>query len=138
MLSALLAPVRMMFHTQFVLAALSGWRIQWRSPARADASTTWSEAVRRHGFQTAVGAIWLVVVAQAAPDFLPWLVPVAAGLVLAIPLSVLTSSAAAGRALRRAGLLLTPTETRTPREIEAAEQHAGCARPLPRFADTHC
>ncbi len=135
-LSALMAPVRMMFHTQFVLAALSGWRIQWRSPARADASTTWSEAVRRHGFQTAVGAAWLVVVAQGAPDFLPWLVPVAAGLVLAVPLSVLTSSAGAGRALRRAGLLLTPTETRTPREIEAAEQYGGCARPLPRFADT--
>ena len=135
-LSALLAPVRMMFHTQFVLAALTGWRIQWRSPARADASTTWSEAVRRHGLQTAIGATWLVVVAQGAPDFLPWLIPVAAGLVLAIPLSVLTSSAVAGRALRRAGLLLTPTETRIPREVEAAEQYAGCARPLARFADT--
>ena len=136
LLSALLAPVRMMFHTQFVLAALSGWRIQWRSPARADASTTLGEAVRRHGLQTAVGVAWLVVVAQGAPDFLPWLIPVATGLVLAIPLSVLTSSAAAGRALRRAGLLLTPTETRTPREIEDAEQYAGCARPMPRFADT--
>jgi membrane glycosyltransferase len=111
-LSALLAPVRMMFHTQFVLAALTGWRIQWRSPARADASTTWSRGSDAT-VQTAIGAVWLVVVAQGAPDFLPWLIPVAAGLVLAIPLSVLTSSAVAGRALRRAGLLLTPTETRS-------------------------
>src|SRR4030095_4722619 len=49
---------------------------------------------------------------------------------------VLTSSAAAGRALRRAGLLLTPTEARTPREVEDAEQYAGSARPMLRFADT--
>jgi membrane glycosyltransferase len=135
LLSALLAPVRMLFHTRFVLAALGGWNVQWRSPARADASTTWTEALRRHGMQTALGIGWLAIVAQGAPDFLPWLVPVAAGLVLSIPLSVLTSRVDAGTALRRAGLLLTPTEIRPPREIIAAEHYAGGARPLPRVAD---
>ena len=37
--SLLLAPVRMLFHTQFVLAALTGWRLDWKSPPRDDAST---------------------------------------------------------------------------------------------------
>ena len=35
--SLLLAPVRMLFHTQFVLAALTGWRLDWKSPPRDDA-----------------------------------------------------------------------------------------------------
>ena len=47
--SVLLAPVRMLFHTQFVVAALTGWRLHWKSPPREDAETTWREALRRHG-----------------------------------------------------------------------------------------
>jgi membrane glycosyltransferase len=135
LLSALLAPVRMLFHSQFVVAALAGWRIQWKSPARADASTGWAEALRRHGLQSALGLAWLAAVAHWAPSFLPWLLPVAAGLLLAVPLSVLTSRSDVGLALRRAGLLVTPTEARAPREVGAAQRHAGDGRPLAGFAD---
>ena len=135
LLSALLAPVRMMFHSRFVLSALAGWQIQWNSPARADACTGWPEALRRHGLQTAVGIAWVTVVYLEAPDFLPWLAPVAAGLLLSAPLSVLTSRANAGFSARRLGLFLTSPETRVPREIAAAEQYAGSGRPLPCFTD---
>ena len=134
-LSALLAPVRMLFHSQFVLAALCGWSIQWKSPARADASTSWTEALRRHGVQSALGLAWVALVAIEAPDFLPWLAPVAAGLILAVPLSVWTSRTHFGLACRRLGLFLTPTECHAPREIAAAEQYSGNGRPLPRFVD---
>ena len=134
-LSALLAPVRMLFHSQFVLAAICGWSIQWKSPARADASTSWTEALRRHGAQSALGLAWVALVAIKAPDFLPWLAPVAAGLILAVPLSVWTSRTHVGLACRRLGLFLTPTESRVPREIAAAEQYSGSGRPLPRFVD---
>ena len=91
LMSALLAPVRMLFHTQFVFAALLGWSIRWKSPARADKSTSLTQALRRHGLQTAIGLAWVGVVAWKAPDVLPWVAPVAAGLLLAIPISVLTS-----------------------------------------------
>ena len=134
-LSALLAPVRMLFHSQFVLAAICGWSIQWKSPERADASTSWSEALRRHGLQSALGLAWVVLVAFKAPNFLPWLAPVAVGLILAVPLSVWTSRTHVGLACRRLGLFLTPTESRAPREIAAAEQYSGSGRPLPRFVD---
>ena len=134
-LSALLAPVRMLFHSQFVLAALCGWSIQWKSPGRADASTPWSEALRRHGAQSALGLAWVTLVAIEAPDFLPWLAPVAAGLILAVPLSVWTSRMHVGLACRKLGLFLTPTESCAPREIVAAEQYSGSGRPLPRFVD---
>jgi membrane glycosyltransferase len=135
LLSALQAPVRMLFHTQFVLAALAGWKIQWRSPSRADQSTSMYEAVWRHGPQTLIGAAWVGVIAWQVPEFLPWLAPVAAGLLLSVPLSVLTSRASLGVRARAAGLFVTPDEVAPPRELVATAQYAGSARPLPRFAD---
>jgi membrane glycosyltransferase len=134
-LSALLAPVRMLFHTQFVVAALAGWDIQWRSPARADRATSWREAVHRHGWQSSVGVGWVAVMWLHAPQFLPWLAPVATGLILAIPLSVWTSRASAGIRARSRGLFLTPSEIAPPPEIVASACYAGSARPAPSFAD---
>ena len=61
-LSALLAPVRMLFHTQFVVASLLGRAVRWRSPKRADAHTDWAQAFRRHGFHTMVGVAWIALV----------------------------------------------------------------------------
>jgi membrane glycosyltransferase len=133
--SALLAPVRMLFHTQFVLAALAGWAIQWKSPKRDDVSTSWQEAIDRHGWQTVIGAVWVGLVAWQAPNFLPWIAPVAAGLLLAVPLSVWMSRASIGIGARRAGLFLTPDETAPTLEVVATEQYAGEARPQPSFAD---
>jgi membrane glycosyltransferase len=135
LVSALLAPVRMLFHTQFVCAALLGWSIQWKSPARVDKSTPMMQALRRHGLQTAIGLVWVGLVAWKAPDVLPWLAPVAAGLLIAIPISVLTSYSMLGQIARRAKLFMTPDETHPPREVLATAQYARNARALPRFAD---
>ena len=133
--SALLAPVRMLFHTQFVLAALAGWAIQWKSPARADASTSLEEAIARHGWQTVLGLLWVCVVAWQAPEFLPWIAPVAAGLLLAVPLSVLMSRTSLGTGARDAGLFLTPDETAPAQEVISTADYAGMSRPQVRFAD---
>jgi membrane glycosyltransferase len=133
--SALLAPIRMLFHTQFVLAALAGWAIQWKSPKREDASTSFREAIDRHGWQTLVGAAWVGVVAWQAPVFLPWIAPVAAGLLLAVPLSALMSRTSPGIGARAAGLFVTPDETAPTPEVTATAHYAGAARPQPRFAD---
>lgn len=53
--SMLLAPVRMIFHTRFVLAAFLGWAATWNSPQRDDDSTPWGEAVRRRWPADAAG-----------------------------------------------------------------------------------
>lgn len=37
--SVLLAPVRMLFHTVFVVSAFLGWSVQWKSPQRDDDAT---------------------------------------------------------------------------------------------------
>jgi membrane glycosyltransferase len=122
--SLLLAPVRMLFHTQFVLAALTGWRLDWKSPPRDDASTGWREAAWRHGPHTLLAVLWIVAIVVSSQSFAWWLTPILLGLLAAIPLSVWGSRVAAGRALRRRGLLLTPEEIRQPRVLASADRQA--------------
>ena len=118
--SLLLAPVRMLFHSQFVLAALTGWRLDWKSPPRDDAATSWREAAARHGVHTVLAVVWIAAILATSAAFPWWLSPILAGLLLAIPLSVYTSRVRIGRALRSRGLMLTPEETREPRVLREA------------------
>jgi membrane glycosyltransferase len=74
--SMLLAPVRMLFHTHFVVAAFMGWALRWKSPAREDSETTPAEAFRHHGFHTLVGLVWGGGIFWLNPTFLPWLLPI--------------------------------------------------------------
>jgi membrane glycosyltransferase len=133
--SALLAPVRMLFHTQFVLAALTGWRIHWNSPPREDAQTAWGEAVRRHGPHTLLGLLWAGGVYWLAPSFFWWLLPVVGPLALSIPISVWSSGVSIGRRLREAKLFLIPEESRPPRELRAMQYHLERGPQPLRFVD---
>ncbi|QAU35470.1 glucans biosynthesis glucosyltransferase MdoH [Janthinobacterium sp. 17J80-10] len=118
--SMLLAPVRMLFHSRFVLAALLGWRQGWKSPPREDAQTGWGEALRHHGWQALLGAAWGGLVAWLNPAFLPWLLPITGALVLAPLLSVWSSRVMPGRRAMQAGLFLIPEEVTPPAELVAA------------------
>lgn len=124
-LSVLLAPVRMMFHTQFVLAALTGWTLKWRSPPRQAEATTWADALRLHGPHALLAAGWLALAAFAlgARDVL-WLLPVLLPVLLAAPVSVLGSLPALGRWLRAARLFAVPEESWMPALLRSAQRHA--------------
>jgi membrane glycosyltransferase len=134
-LSALLAPIRMLFHTQFVAGALTGGAVGWKSPPREDAETGWGEALRRHGGHSLLGILWAAGVYWLNPSFAWWLVPITGALALSIPISVLSSRVSLGRRARRGRLLLIPEESRPPRELRWT--WAGCRRtsPLPGFLD---
>jgi membrane glycosyltransferase len=134
-LSALLAPVRMLFHTQFVLSALSGFAVRWKSPSREDAQTSWEYALRAHAWQSALGLAWGVVVYLVDPEFLRWLLPVAGALVLVVPVSVLTSRVSFGRRLRDAGLFVIPEEARPPMELASVSASLRLRRRYARFID---
>jgi len=126
-LSAAFAPTRMLSHTRFVIAAVSGWRLQWKSPPRVDAETSWAQAVRRHGAQTLLGAAWTGGVYWLNPSVLWWLLPVAGALIVSIPLSVYTSRSSLGRVAREAGLFFIPEEKRPPAEIKAKIEYVRTA-----------
>jgi membrane glycosyltransferase len=135
LLSALLAPIRMLFHSQFVLLAFVGWKLQWKSPQRGEAETSWAEAVARHGPHTVLGVVWVGGVYWLNPSFLWWLLPVAGALIVSIPVSVYTSRVSLGRRLRRAGLFVIPEELHPPPEIRGIMATAAAAPRPPGFVD---
>lgn len=134
-ISALLAPTRMLFHSTFVAAAFSGWGISWKSPPREDAETTWGEATRRHGLYTLLGLGWGALVWWLNPSYLLWLLPIVGALVVSIPLSVFLSRVSLGKRLRAARLFLIPEEARPPRELREMRRYLRCTPALPDFID---
>ncbi|MBN2427326.1 MAG: glucans biosynthesis glucosyltransferase MdoH [Deltaproteobacteria bacterium] len=116
-LSTLLAPIRMMFHTKFVLTTLMGRPSGWGRQQRDDLGTSWWEAVRFHWGGTLFAALWGGTLYLLNSAFFWWITPIIIPLLLAIPLSVLTSRASVGRLARRLGFFLTPEEVETPWEL---------------------
>jgi len=135
LLSALLAPIRMLFHTGFVVRALIGWSVTWKSPPREDAETTWREAIARHGLQTLLGTLWAAGVYWLDPSYLWWLLPIVGALMLSIPLSVYTSRVAPGRRLRQARFFLIPEESRPPLEMRLTRRYLKSTGQEPEFRD---
>jgi membrane glycosyltransferase len=132
-LSALLAPIRMLAHTQFVTAALVGLTIQWKSPPREDAELDWLTASRRHGWYTLLGILWAGGVYWLNPQYLWWLLPIVGALTVSIPLSVYTSRLSLGRRAMRAGIFSTPEESQPPREIRRMREFLKYAQVPPGF-----
>ena len=120
-LSMLMAPIMMLFHSEFVLRALLGRSVGWDAQPRGDRGVTWGEAFKRHRWHVAIGLVWGTVIVVLAPDFIWWMLPVVVGMLIAVPFTTLTSRSEFGQALRRHGLLLTPEETAPPPELVAAE-----------------
>jgi len=134
----LLAPVRMLFHSQFVSASLIGHKVVWKSPPRDDSQTPWSEAVRRHGWHSLIGLAWAAAVYAVNPGFIGWLLPVAGALMLSIPVSVFSSRVTAGRKALAQRLFLIPEEDSPPRELRELQANLQAAREEPDFVDALC
>ncbi|WP_350282817.1 glucans biosynthesis glucosyltransferase MdoH [Nitrosomonas sp.] len=116
-LSVLLAPVRMLFHTVFIVSAFLGWKVTWKSPQRDDDSTTWREAFTRHGSQLLLGLIWAIGMAWLDLRFLFWLAPIVFSLILSPFVSVFSSRASIGLRAKRWKLLLIPEEYSPPKVL---------------------
>jgi membrane glycosyltransferase len=120
--SILVAPVLMLFQTKFVWAILLRRTIGWPAQQRVDHSTTLRDALAMHGVQTLLGigagvASWVYL-----PDYFWWFVPVLGGVVLSIPLSMLSSSVRLGHITRKLGLFVTPEERQRPDVLVAFDQ----------------
>ena len=117
LISILVAPVMMAFHSTFVVMTLLGRRVRWVAQQRSESGQQFLSAASAHWRQTAVAlgaglAVWLL-----APEMTLWMIPVLTGLILAIPLSVLLSSVPVGDFLASHQLLLTAQESATPQVL---------------------
>jgi membrane glycosyltransferase len=115
--STLFAPIRMVFHSKFVLTNLIGRIVVWRSPPRGDQETTWSEAFRHLGLTTVLACLWGGGVYWLNPGYFWWLTPILLALVLSVPVSALVSRVRLGGRARAARLFTTPEETTPPEEL---------------------
>jgi membrane glycosyltransferase len=119
-LSALQAPLRMLAHSLFVVGALTGWTLEWKSPPRSASTVLWRDAARRFGPASLLTLMALLALGWQHPPALLWLLPVGLPLLLAVPLAVWTSRSDLGRQLRQARLLLVPEEAWTPSLLRRA------------------
>ena len=118
------APVRMLAHSLFVVVALTGIKLDWKSPPREAAAVPWREAAARLLPMSGIVAALGVAVALIDASALVWLMPVALPLLLAIPMAVVTSQIALGTSMREANFLLIPEESRSPAVLRRAWMHA--------------
>jgi membrane glycosyltransferase len=124
LLAVLQAPIRMLAHSLFVLVALTGLKLEWKSPPREAAAVPWRDAARQLAPMTAVIALLAVGVAALDASALVWLAPVGLPLLLSIPLTVLSSQIELGAGLRQRRWLLIPEEAWSPLVLRRAWMHA--------------
>ncbi|MBZ4684905.1 MAG: glycosyl transferase family 2 [Desulfomicrobiaceae bacterium] len=131
-LSTLLAPIRMLFHSKFVFLTLLGRGIGWGTQQRDDQGTPFLDALRFHGGGTLLALLWGGSMLVLNPPFFWWISPLVFSLVLSIPVSMVSSRAEAGRLLRRLRIFCTPEEVQLPQEyqdIESYLEEAASQRP---------
>jgi membrane glycosyltransferase len=133
LISMLLAPCIMVAHTMMVLSIVVGRAVGWGNQNRETDGTSWGDAFRFHAVQTILGVVWagiaLTIGYKAKTQigigsdysFAIWMSPILLGLLLAAPVSVLTSRARYGRALARHKILATPEELNPPEIIRLAD-----------------
>ncbi len=115
--SMLIAPVMGGLHTYFVASLLIGRGVGWNPQNRTDRGLTVGEVVPSLGLLFMIGIAWLLVLLDNAPSYVWWVLPVLTGLILAVPISVLSSRRSVGGWLRQRGILLTPEETSPSAEL---------------------
>jgi membrane glycosyltransferase len=122
-LAALLAPCMMIFQSKAVAEILVGRDAGWQVQRRGDGRPARGEVYRKLAGPTLWGLALAVSAYAVSLPLLLWMSPVVVGLLLSIPLGLMTSSR-----LRRAGLFATPEDNRPPRVVLRANELAASQR----------
>jgi membrane glycosyltransferase len=122
LISSLLAPISMVFHSRFVVMNLLGRTVQWRSQGREDNETSWREALRHHGFDSLFASAWGLSLFWLNPGYFWWVTPIIGALILSVPVSALASRVSLGDRTRAWSLFLIPEESDPPLELKELEE----------------
>ncbi|MGE9290510.1 MAG: glucans biosynthesis glucosyltransferase MdoH [Puniceicoccales bacterium] len=116
-LSALIAPVLMIFHSLFVIVIPFGSKASWNAQARdAGDGVPLGTACRNLWPTTLLGLLWAGIAAHYNPNFFWWLSPIFLPLIFSIPLSILMGSPKLGKMVAGARILTMPEEN-NPTEV---------------------
>jgi membrane glycosyltransferase len=114
LLAALMAPVTMYVQSRGVAEVLAGKDSGWESQRRDDGSLPFAGLLRSYGGLSLFGVLAGGMAYMVSPGLAAWMAPVILGLVLSIPIVVLTSARAPGQWLRRRRIFCTPEELAPP------------------------
>ncbi len=131
-LAALMAPVTMYVQSRGVAEVLAGKDSGWESQRRDDGSLPLSGLLRSYGGLSLLGVVAGVAAWFVSPALAAWMSPVILGLVLSIPIVMLTSARGPGQWLRRRRIFCTPEELAPPpvlvRASELRERRGAASR----------
>jgi len=122
LVSILVAPIMMFFHTRFVLTTLAGQKVQWNAQNRGEDDITLGEALLVYGPHTIAGLATTLFIGYTSPGLLFWFLPVVIGLIFSVPLAMTLGSVKLGQRLAQQGLLLIPEEITIPEILRLQQQ----------------
>ncbi|WP_050405103.1 glucans biosynthesis glucosyltransferase MdoH [Bradyrhizobium embrapense] len=127
LVSAMIAPVMMVFQSIAVVEILLGRDAGWQTQRRDDGEVERRELYRKYGVPTACGVAMAASAWAVSLPLLLWMSPVIVGLLFAIPIGAWTAKPA------MRALFVTPEESEPPRVLvranELASQPARAAAP---------
>jgi membrane glycosyltransferase len=107
-LSGLIAPVMMIFQSTAVGEILLGRDAGWQVQRRDDGGVARGEIIRKYALPTLFGVMMAGTAYAVSLPLLLWMAPVILGLLLAVPIAILSSTAGSGAAHRQPRLFGTP------------------------------
>ncbi len=111
--SVLLAPIRMLAHTRFVLEILLNFNARWAGQNRTR-EISWPQALINQAPGGLLAISWAAFSFWLKPLFFYWSLPIALPLILGAPITLWLSQFRLGVALKKRRLLTIPEETHTP------------------------
>lgn len=121
-LTTLIAPVMMLLHSRFVAEILMGRSSGWGPQRRDGDSEPIRQILQAHAGHTLIGLVAAAGIGWMSLEALAWLAPIVIGLILAVPVSWLSGSTAAGAVLRWLRLFLIPEEGDPPMVLRAVDR----------------
>lgn len=123
-ISALSAPIMMMFQSKFVFDIFAGNDVGWATQNRGDKGTSFKEAVTRHIWHTLLGIVTTIVIWFYAHSLFWWMLPITIGLMLSVPISMISSRVAAGKWFKERHYFIIPEEADEPHILRRAKKFA--------------
>ncbi|HVW26080.1 MAG TPA: glucans biosynthesis glucosyltransferase MdoH [Polyangiaceae bacterium] len=119
-ISAIIAPIRMVSQLTCLVAAVSDTSMDWAAARRDEQRWTLTSALRAQGLETVLGIAMAATLFRLGHGLAWWLSPIWFGLLAAIPIDAFLSSRRVGRALRASGVFVTPAEADPPKVVRRA------------------
>jgi membrane glycosyltransferase len=119
--SALMAPVMMIFQSIAVVEILAGRDAGWQTQGRDDGTVERRELYRKYGLPTLCGVVMAASAYAVSLPLLLWMSPVIVGLLLAVPIGALTAMTTPGK------LFATPEDREPPAVLRRASELSAAA-----------